>query len=307
MASLFEKLKAAQQQTPAPGPTSGPETEEEPEMVTKLRDIGDQHDVNPPKPNVTNEPCIHCGVGFAPDKLKEHMNSCRLKTQSSEVCPHCEMAFVDLSKHKCRKDPANQSEKETCPNCGKQFKHLSRHQCKKKVSNEELQERAQQVAAQKNKERIVDDSSLGQGDSDEDRKITSDDSVESIPPAAVEQSKKEVARHEAVDAAIKDTNQHPCYDLFLDAVFEKQDDVDLQHFTDIIAPFCEAVARENQVGYWSVVDYGKSPGLLAAKFERWVQNAKPCGIILADSSTPEVRACKEILKRYARNVIQGVR
>jgi hypothetical protein len=67
------------------------------------------------------------------------------------------------------------------------------------------------------------------------------------------------------------------------------------------------VAAENKVEHWGAVDYGRGGPLLAAKLEKWLTSTKPQGIILADSSTPELRAVKEVLKRAAKVVIQGVR
>lgn len=95
--------------------------------------------------------------------------------------------------------------------------------------------------------------------------------------------------------------------LVLDALFEKNNGVVPQLFSDIIAPLMEMVAAENKVEHWGAVDYGRGGPLLAAKLEKWLMSTQPQGIILADSSTPELRAVKEVLKRAAKVVIQGVR
>ena len=95
--------------------------------------------------------------------------------------------------------------------------------------------------------------------------------------------------------------------LILDALFEKNMNGAPLLFSDIIGPLADAVAKENNVGHWGAVDYAKGGPLLAVKLGWWLEATKPQGIILADSSTPELRAVKEVLKRAARAVIQGVR
>ena len=94
--------------------------------------------------------------------------------------------------------------------------------------------------------------------------------------------------------------------LVLDALFEKVPNQPML-FCDIIAPLAAAVAKENGVPHWAAVDYGKGSALLAAKLQAWLLSAQPHGTILADSSTPELRAVKEVLKRAAAVIIQGVR
>lgn len=95
--------------------------------------------------------------------------------------------------------------------------------------------------------------------------------------------------------------------LMLDVLFEKNAGIQPQLFADIIAPLCEAVSKENNALHWGAVDFGKGGPLLAAKVQRWLRETKPTGIILADSSTPELRACKEVLKRAAITVVRSVR
>jgi hypothetical protein len=103
-------------------------------------------------------------------------------------------------------------------------------------------------------------------------------------------------------------SQQEGFTLILDALFERGIARQLVVlFTDIVMPLAAAVARENGQEHWGAVDYARGGPLLAAKLEKWLVETKPQGIILADSSTPELRAVKEILKRHAVVVIQGVR
>lgn len=99
--------------------------------------------------------------------------------------------------------------------------------------------------------------------------------------------------------------------LILDALFERGVAWPLWGavvlFTDIIAPLADAVAKENKQEHWGAVEFGRGGSLLAAKLEKWLATTNPQGVILADSSTPELRAVKEVLKKYAKAIIQGVR
>lgn len=124
---------------------------------------------------------------------------------------------------------------------------------------------------------------------------------------------KENQRQDDVESEIKEENpktvveQSDGFVLMLDVLFEKNAGTQPQLFSDIIAPLCEAVAKENNALHWGAVDFGKGGPLLAAKVQRWIREYKPIGIILADSSTPELRACKEVLKRAAITVVRSVR
>lgn len=98
------------------------------------------------------------------------------------------------------------------------------------------------------------------------------------------------------------------FTLILDALFERGIARQLVvSFTDIIAPLAAAVAKENKQEHWGAIEFARGGPLLAAKLEKWLTETKPQGVILADSSTPELRVVKEILKRHAAVVIQGVR
>jgi hypothetical protein len=94
--------------------------------------------------------------------------------------------------------------------------------------------------------------------------------------------------------------------LVLDAVVDKG--MMPSRFDDFILPFCEAVAKENQLDHWSLADYGRGPGLLAAKVERFFSEGNTVHMMMVGSSeSAEMRAVKSILTRYAKQVIQGVR
>ncbi|NIY14258.1 MAG: hypothetical protein GWM98_04895 [Nitrospinaceae bacterium] len=75
----------------------------------------------------------------------------------------------------------------------------------------------------------------------------------------------------------------------------------------LLVPFGEAVAKEQQEPHWSTVDFGKGPGLVAAKFERWLKKERPRMTLLADSWSAEYRAVGSVLRRYARIIIAPIR
>lgn len=130
-------------------------------------------------------------------------------------------------------------------------------------------------------------------------------------PAAREPEPKEAA----LPSAPTGPSTSPGHDrlMFLvmfDVLFERlpPDGLDILHLPDLLAPLCDAVARENQIEYWASVDYGKGPSQLAAKLDRYlVANASKLGraVIICDSDSPETRAVKDVLKRRARAVLRG--
>jgi len=158
-------------------------------------------------------------------------------------------------------------ESSSCPVCGKTFRHLSRHKCKGTVA----------PAVPVREDRLFPTDGLPGG--------------EMFPAAAPV----------AQDG----------YILIFDALFERGvawpgwGAVVL--FTDIVAPLASAVAKENNQEHWGTVEFGRGGPLLAAKLEKWLVATSPTGVILADSSTSELRAVKEVLKRHAKVIIQGVR
>lgn len=104
----------------------------------------------------------------------------------------------------------------------------------------------------------------------------------------------------------KEATENNGFILILDALFEKGYS-NIILFSDVIVPLAVAVAKENNQPHWGAIDYGKGGPLLAAKLEKWLIQTQPKGVVLADSSTPEVRAVKEVLKKAAMIIIQGVR
>ncbi len=108
--------------------------------------------------------------------------------------------------------------------------------------------------------------------------------------------------------AAKEDMDETGFVLLLDAIFEKLPLQHLHHFSDIVAPLAGQVAKENQVEHWGIVSYAQGGPQLAAKLEKWFDNVRPLGgYVIADSHTAEVKACKDVLKRNAKIVIQGIR
>lgn len=213
------------------------------------------------------------------EKLQEVGDAC-------QVNPPKPPATVVASKEK--QEPVKQSAAEgMCPTCGKKFKHLSRHKCKvKRIPDEELTPEELETL------RILDEKKF-----ELDKKLSESTEESSEITKTVQKAVEE-----------PEPTQNFYYDLALDTVLEKKSDqIQITHFSDIILPLCDMVASENQTENWNTIQYAVGPGLLSRKLENYLQKNMPTGILLADSSTPECRACKEVLKKYARNILQGVR
>ena len=317
MGELFEKLKRMQpgaakaeaRQEREPGqcacggnvegecpecvpPTPTPQTEEQGDLLQRLQGIGDATGVNPPRPKLPDGQlqCRHCGQLFPADLLADHVRGCKQNPEAKKAA-----------------GPGK------CPHCAKEFKHLSRHKCKQAPSQEPepAATETEPEAEPRQPGPYSEGPTAGPGEAGRLFK----DQPEQMPPsltgepapAEVKVPDPEPARE---DLAVprKSEADGPDYILLLDAIFERNKELtEVRHFTDIIVPLGRMVATENQVEHWAAVEYGRGPAFLAAKFERWLEATKPSGVIIADSQTAELRACKEILKRRAKVIVQGVR
>jgi len=182
---------------------------------------------------------------------------------------------------------ASEDGKTPCPHCGKGYKHLSKHRCKLAPGLEAAYVEPPVEAEPRNAEppppavEVI---------------ITPSEHVLAPPPAA------EIWNEPREAPAASDG-----YLLLIDAIYEAADDTDIVYLGDIVAPLCEAVARENRVEQWQLVEYARGPGFLAQKLEKWIVEEGIEGAVYLDSMTAEGKACKEVLRRHARAVIQGVR
>lgn len=252
MTTLFEKLVALSNKPPAPPPDPPAEQEQcecgggiagecsdctEPgpalgtELLARLREIGDQKQVNPPP---------------VPSARQEDITT-RPPPVPVLVSP-----------------PEAPALGGTCPLCAKTFQHLSRHKCKVPAL----------ATAVLPREGIRPDWSIT------DREPPPTPTPEGTPRG---------------------------YWLFLDALFERAPVGPVHHLSQLLAPLAHAVAAENGQEHWGAVEYGRGGPLLAAKVERMLAEGGPLGVVLADSSTPECRACLEILKKHAQAVVRGYR
>jgi hypothetical protein len=121
------------------------------------------------------------------------------------------------------------------------------------------------------------------------------------PPAMPKASKKETST--------KTKTLPPLgFILLLDCVPERPEaSAEILLFHDLIEPLAKQVAEENEVPHWGLVDFARGGPQLAAKLARMFEDELPTGILLADSAMSETRACRAVLKRAARVVIQAVR
>lgn len=171
---------------------------------------------------------------------------------------------------------ASEGRKSPCPHCGRGYKHLAKHRCKLAPAVETPPEVGSPPPEEK---------------------------IEGAPEAAPTVSPP---TEEKIDE--KAPKKPSGYLLLIDAVYEAADGSEVvRYFGDVIRPFCEAVARENGVAWWSVVEYAKGPGFLAAKLDAALSKHGLDGVLIVDGGSAEGKACKEVLRRHARAVIQGVR
>ena len=95
--------------------------------------------------------------------------------------------------------------------------------------------------------------------------------------------------------------------LLIDAMYLKRNGItEGGHLGDIIAPYAEEVAIENNVPHWGLIDYARGGPSLVAKLEAAIKSGKISGCIFLDSFSLEGKTCKEVLKRYAKEVIKGL-
>ena len=96
--------------------------------------------------------------------------------------------------------------------------------------------------------------------------------------------------------------------VLVDCLFQKSvAGANIVQLTDWVSPLCAHVAKENRVAHWSLAEFGKGAGELAAKFERWALQTKPEGVVYVSSDTAEGRALLPTLERMAVMVIRGVK
>jgi hypothetical protein len=194
---------------------------------------------------------------------------------------------------------ASEDGKTPCPHCGKRFKHLSKHRCKLAPGLEAAYVEPPAEAEPRNAEPpppVLEESSTLTLTESVSKPLTDQeappmDGVVIVQPRPVQEA-----------PATSDG-----YLLLIDAIYEAADDTDIVYLGDIVAPLCEAVARENRVEQWQLVEYARGPGFLAQKLEKWIVEEGVEGAVYLDSMTAEGKACKEVLRRHARAVIQGVR
>jgi predicted RNA-binding Zn-ribbon protein involved in translation (DUF1610 family) len=164
-----------------------------------------------------------------------------------------------------------------CPHCGKEFLRLGRHISACAKASESIKEDVEKL-----KQSMSEEVKEGEEVADKPKDKTLETRM--------------------------DSEKKPNYQLFIDVTITTKSQLKspIIHLIDIIGPMMDAVREENKVPYWSTVEFGRGPGLLAAKLESWINNNAPHGIIIANSQTLEGRACVEVLKRYANNIVQGI-
>jgi len=100
----------------------------------------------------------------------------------------------------------------------------------------------------------------------------------------------------------------PGFDLYIDILIERAQDMPqkIYSFDDFIKKFCDEVNEGTKEVHWKVVEYAKGAGYLIAVLEDWFKQNELDGILIASSSSLEFSVVQSVLKRNARNVLQGV-
>ena len=294
---LFDKLKNQKQQ------------EETSPVLDDLKKIGDEAGVNPPPDEEDGAP---------PPLVVEH----------EEV--------------KKEEGPGG-----TCPTCGKFFKHLSRHKCKAaegrdpqappKDTKVPTQEKAK---AQKERPgehfRRGPDWKFKHGDQvwldspiqvlsawgrDDDRMyhvelVPSCGTAEKIKPINFDVKENEIELYsKKISNAPKESaandesvERAPSFSLFLDCEVVTSEDLgEWQYLDDYLRTLKEVICKENQVEHWKCVEFGKGPGLLAARLQRKLEADSDIGILVCDTQTAEFRACSGVLRMFAKNIVVGTK
>ena len=79
------------------------------------------------------------------------------------------------------------------------------------------------------------------------------------------------------------------------------------NLADWIRPVTDKVAADNGVPHWGLIDFGKGSFALAVALEAAFKERPPAGTVMVDSYSPEGRAVKDVLVRWAEVIVQGVR
>ncbi len=282
--SLFEKLQKQSQEEEKEQVVV---SEEDGQVLDKLKEIGDQKQVNPPIPEPPAESMV---------------NKVAINTM-----------IQNSSEQNERKEEPKEPEKTPCPQCGKEFLHLSRHKCKEKPSYKEIKENFhasfEKGAQDTNTESILSKTHLprtvGEVPLKEMKKEKPSEDLQKdidlLRKTNIELGFLNVALEEKLQEATQNT-----FTLVLDAVFLNQKE-NIQNLDDLLKPIEDSICQDFQIPHWSLMDYGKGPGTLAARVESWIETNPPSGVVLADSRAPNTKACLSVLKRHAGSIIQGVR
>jgi len=336
MAELSLKEKLMRLQSKAAEPEAAPEASQcacgshlvgecpdcdgadEPPILRKLRALGDQKAVNPPPTEKEPE--------TEPSKDADGSGPPSAKDADGSGPP---------------------SAKETCPTCGKRFKHLSRHKCKEvspppeeidpppevaevdgmvdrlgdglreigvlpKAADEAKPDpRLEKVAGTLNKITIDQKKRIQmlEEENDELNKVAVDrwKQIEELTKK-LEFKKKQIEVCDQVDEMRAASRPALSGFIVLLDCLEHQDlGTGVVALADLVGPLADAVAQENGVPHWKCVEYGGGPGQLAARLDRLLEAEPPVGFVRCSSGELETSACLAVLKKHAKNIIQGVR
>ena len=334
MTSLFEKLKSIQSDvqvaTPQEEVTPKTQAQEPPSqcdcgssisgecdgcdgkdessglpIIETLRKIGDEHQINPPEVDdcITNEKALPVE---SPEEIEEIYKS------NNEALGITDPLLNDDDGRKVA--DTTPKKKTPCPTCGKEFQQLGKHKCKMPTIDTEAPEytvpadepvhdstETPSELATRRKAVKAEKKSVCIGDivSRVGKRLI--EGTVSEPPAPPEQTEGNLPTE-------SDQGPRGGYTLLLNASVYLMDQKHLAiHFSDILPPLCEKVAKGFSVPNWGMSPYGQGPGCLAQLLEKWLVENNPQGFLMVISGSKEYMACQEVLLRRASMVIMGVR
>jgi hypothetical protein len=80
---------------------------------------------------------------------------------------------------------------------------------------------------------------------------------------------------------------------------------DVIYLDDVLTKYKDNICKANGVEHWSLVEYGRGPGLLCAYLEDWFREIEPKGVLVCDPLTKEAQAVRDVLNRHADYIAIG--
>lgn len=267
---LFDKLNESPSSA-APPPAGN-------SLLERLQALGDSTKVNPPAPAtaIGNGAKAAGGAGaVAGTPRSPPPADAMAKAMADTARTGGTVEQVAAAGATAAKTPPTPAKEHggACPGCGKTFKQLARHKCK-------------QSAPEKK---------------EDPKPSPSPEKAPAAPEETVAPS----------NDTIEQANERPRGQEFIvlfNCGFRKRPlgFNGVMNLADWVKPVAEMVAKENGVEHFALIDFAKGGPMLAAKIDRLLSTKQHWGIILADKTSLEGRALRDVLIRHASTVIENM-